>query len=453
MTKISAQINDLYQTKGRQSANAAFHRAQEENDLATVDLLELAVCATEYLDYATAETILRKLISNDSKNTQLRNRLANLLIRRGDFDAAQVELSIALENNAKSGETYFNLSQIKKLSASDPIIDRLESNLRSDDLTQNDEYASRLALGKFYDDIEQYDNAFKHFDTAKKMAPIEYNHNAHREYFERVKAACNSDLMEAKRGNGHNDKSPIFIVGMPRTGSSLLETLLAKNTGLVGIGERAEFPLVVHQMEQEMNAANGFADILPLVTSDILKKFGAQYISRTELLAPRMLYRIDKNLLNFHRCGLIDLYLPQATIIHSRRNIFDTCLSCYFQSLDPSMFSYSFSLENIAAYFSTYANLMSHWDRVMPDRIINVDYESVIKSPKEEIHAIVNNMDGVKTGGDEAAEIVATSSAWQARQPIYESSIERWRNYEAHLAPLFEALERHGVLSDQDTLH
>ena len=443
-----------YQTNGAIAAREIYRIEKSIRAVAVTDTVAVSEIAKDFHDYEFSESLLCGLIKEYPADIDTRNLLATTRIQKGDFDGAINELEAALAINDSSGKTYFNLAQICRASASDPMIDKMESLLRSADLTKNDEYAIHLALGKLYDDIGEYGDAFRHIDYAKQSAPIKYDHKAHTDFFKKIKRTFTAEVVLDKENESISNAEPVFIVGMPRSGSSLLEKLIANEPGYASIGERAEMSYTIFEMENELKAKHGYLDTIPSQSARDLQVFGMRYIEKLKNIAPDSRHKIDKNLLNFQRCGLIGLMLPTSTIIHSRRNIMDTCLSCYFQTLDPAMFPFSFSLESIGAYYSIYSDLMAHWDQVMPRKIIHVDYETVIENPDQAIKTIVGSPNrAAETNSPVSTGIVATASAWQARQPIYETSIERWKNYESYLDPLIQSLEKCGVLQTSNVIH
>ena len=416
-------------------------------------IAEIAALAFQFLDHETAKKASDALIARAPENLNYRNQYASILSRTGEFERAEEQLRQALAIDDKHANTYFNLSLIHKADAGDPMIARLEEFLRDPALSQADQYACRLALGKFYDDISEFDKAFACYDTAMRSPEIAYDHAEQIAFFEKIKSTFSRALFESNEGSGEASRAPVFFVGMPRSGSSLLETLLDRHPRIAALGERIELSILAEAIARS-TPKNNYLDSVPLLEADALKAYGADYCRRLSPLARGAERFIDKNLLNFQRAGLIHAILPQSTIIHTRRDPVDTCLSCYFQTLDPAVFPFTFDLSNIGQYYGLYADMMSHWAETIPDRIVDANYESLIEDPESAVNSLVENTglspaDAVDTKTASDNTIIATASAWQARQPIYDSSVRRWKSYEKHLGPLFEALEGAGVtLSD-----
>lgn len=423
--------------------------AMEAAKTATPDeLLSIGALAKEFSDFDAANAAYAQLVKLTPDNPDYRNLYAIALTQAGDFEAAAAQLSAALTTNAAHAHSYFNLSMIHRATSGDPIIAKLEDRLGAGNITPPDNYAFRLALGKFYDDAGDYDNAFIQFQNAKQSAKIPYDHAAQQTFFERLKTAFTPEALKNHAGAGDPSEAPIFIVGMPRSGSSLVEKLLARDKRIKALGERIEMTSVIEAMVSRLQGKEGYLKLLPTMTAEEFARCGADYCERLASLSNGAERFVDKNVLNYLRAGFINLILPEATIIHARRDPIDICLSCYFQTFDPAIFPFTFDLSDIGKYYALYADLMSYWDSVMPDRIAHIDYENVIADPDGSITKLIEKTKLSSplqlVAGDSKDTMIATSSAWQARQPIYETSIKRWKNYEKHLAPLLGALKKSG---------
>lgn len=446
MTDIVQKTRSTYaQGKPSEAQNIAMEAAKT----ATPDeLLSIAALAKEFSDFDAANAAYAQLVKLTPDNPDYRNLYAMTLTQAGAFEAATTQLNEALTANAAHAHSYFHLSMIHRATTGDPIIARLEDHLRGDNIPPPDNYAYRLALGKFYDDTGDYDNAFIQIQKAKQSAKIPYDHSAQQAFFERLKTAFTPDAMESHAGVGNQSEAPIFVVGLPRSGSSLIEKLLARDKRITALGERIEMTSVIEVLVSRHRSKEGYLKLLPNMTADEFAECGADYCDRLASLSNGAERFIDKNLFNFLRAGFINLTLPKATIIHARRDPIDTCLSCYFQTLDPAIFPFTFDLSDMGKYYALYADLMAYWDSVMPDRVIHIDYEDVVADPDGSITKLIEetklSCPLQLDDGDTKESMIATSSAWQARQPIYGTSVKHWKNYEKHLSPLLEALENSG---------
>ena len=446
MTNIIEQTKESYARgnplEARQKALNGISAASEN------DLLTLGAITRAYSDFTAANEIYAQLIKLAPTNPDNRNLYATTLSQLGVFDEAEAQLREAIAINEKHAPSYFNLSLIHVAGDGDPLIGNAENFLANEQLSPGDQYAFRLSLGKFYDDLGAFDQAFGHYDAAMKSAAIQYDHAAFEKFFANIKSAFSKDALKESAGKGYPSTAPIFMVGMPRSGSSLLANLLEKDASVAGVGERTEMPAIIHEVAQRAEAQGDYLKEAGQSEKDEYSFYGAEYCRRVEPLANGADHFIDKNLMNFQRLGFIHRALPNAKIINARRDAVDTCLSSYFQTFDPSQFPFTFDLKALGQYYGLYADLMNHWRSVMPDAIIDVDYESVASDPKGVIQALTPQL-GIKAkagaGESDDQSIVATASAWQARQPVYDTSVKRWKNYEKHLGPLLAALDEAGI--------
>ena len=410
-------------------------------------LIAASILCKEFLDFSSAQSLLEHLVSGTSRDSATENRLAVLLTQTGKFDEARERLLRLLEIDGDFGQTYFNLAQIYRATANDPLIVAIENRLKKTPLEKSDEYPCRLALGKLYDDIGEYDLAFAQIQQAKAMPTVPYPHDAQMQYFEKVKEAFSKDFVLAHSAEKSAEKRAIFLVGLPRTGSTLLEKLLAEHQGVASLGERAELSNITMEIARSRSSNENYLPVIGDLSSDELKSYGERYYERVKCLAPTATTTVDKNLVNFLRVGLIDVAFNDALTINCLRNPLDTCLSCYFQALDPAIFAFSFDLENLGKFYGGHQSLMDHWRTVLTNPMLEINYEDVIADTAKQIARISEHLPA--STDEEAAEMkesaIVTSSAWQARQPVYESSINRWKNYEAHLGPLLAALDDAGV--------
>jgi hypothetical protein len=245
--------------------------------------------------------------------------------------------------------------------------------------------------------------------------------------------------LAARRDAGYRSPKPVFIVGFPRCGSTLLEEKLSGHPEIAALGERPEFQKILRLIGKNHPTRPQYPDWAPDLPAPALERFGRHYVETFENRHPSAHRLIDKNLGNFLSVGLVKAMLPDASVIHCRRNPIDSCLSCYFMKMPPEH-AYKITLRSLGHYYRRYADLMDHWRAVGID-ITTVQYEVFLENPDAEYARVLKAI-----GLDDSRELVrrarpiATSSAFQARQPVYKTSVGRWRNYEKHLGPLIEAL-------------
>jgi hypothetical protein len=266
-----------------------------------------------------------------------------------------------------------------------------------------------------------------------------FDASAWRAHVARLREVFNAAYFAERTGLGFRGEKPVFIVGMPRCGSSLLENRLARHPRVAALGERPDIGRLVRNADKNHPYAP-YPEWAARLSGADLASMGRAYVEEFAERHPAALRLIDKNLLNHRFIGLIRPILPDATIIHCRRDPLDTCLSCYFQRFRVDH-DYKFSLQGLGAYYRAYASLMTHWAEAAGG-IIDADYEAFVENPDTEYERILKavRLDPAPLAPEPPVRHIQTASAFQARQPVSRSSIGRWRRYKKHLGPLIEAL-------------
>ncbi len=308
--------------------------------------------------------------------------------------------------------------------------------------------AQRTLLGyaaaKTCMDIKQHDAAFAHLERAKSASRARYDMAQHEARQKRLTGLFNPGFLQSRSCWGEASELPVFIVGMPRSGTSLAEQILSSHPEVHGAGELNYMHDIANELLFSLGDAAMFAGkVVGLAPADA-KALAASYLARLGALAPGTPRRItDKMPHNFTFLGLVALLLPRARVIHMRRNPLDNCFSIY-ANMFSATHAYADDLATLGRYYRAYAALMQYWQRVLPGMILDVQYEDLVADQE----AVTRRMlDFIGLEWHPAcleffanARSVSTISRWQVRQPIYKSSIERWRPYERHLGPLIDAL-------------
>jgi hypothetical protein len=277
-----------------------------------------------------------------------------------------------------------------------------------------------------------------------KRSQIVYDEAGTLRQFQRIQAAFTPDLLRKNAGVGDPSTLPIFVVGMPRSGTTLIEQILASHPKVFGAGELMDLDHVVTGLRDASGAPTIFPEIVTEMTGDMLRQAGLRYLDRVSSAAPNMERIVDKMLMNFRFIGLIYLVLPNARIIHVRRDSIDTCFSCY-SLLFTGTQSYAYDLAELGRYYCAYEGLMDHWRKILPHGfMLEVRYENVVDDLEGEARRII---DYCGLAWDEAClrfygtqRPVLTASAAQVRRSIHRHSIGRWQPYGRMLQPLVEAL-------------
>jgi tetratricopeptide (TPR) repeat protein len=354
------------------------------------------------------------------------HNLAGLLsVQQGDLtDAARrYRRALACEPDPSF---YVNLADLAGDGGEISAMERLVADAHDDEAR----LPLHFALGKAYEDCGDSGKAFQHYQAgnALKRRTLDYDEERELSGMARTEQTFSAEFMARLSGRGDASDVPIFILGMPRSGSTLIEQILASHPGVHGGDERPDFP-----------------ELLGAFDGTDYRALGAAYLRRCRALAPAAARVTDKLPGNFLHAGAIHLALPNARIIHSRRDPADTCLSC-FTKLFRSEQAYTYELGELGRYYRAYARLMAHWRAVLPASVfVEVDYEAVIADPETQTRRLLAHCglawDPACLAFHETRREVRTASAVQVRRPIYRDSIGRWRRYGPLLAPLLSELE------------
>jgi tetratricopeptide (TPR) repeat protein len=354
-----------------------------------------------------------------------------------------LERAIALDPDRAQG--YYSLARTGYYKDIEhKHIYHIKTLLRSPKIDAPERSLFNFTLGDVCDQLGLWDQAFAHFDAGNEVRRRNTNINIKRfkrrideriiifnkEYFYGVANSSPSTL----------GRSLIFIVGMPRSGSTLVEQILASHPSVYVGGERADIPLLVTKLQSEL--AGSYPASIRQLQPELASRLATEYLASVKELAGGRDRFVDKGLANFVELGLIITLFPGARIVHCRRNPADTCLSCFTNNL--VQIGFSCDLNAAALVYREYERMMSHWHSVLPGRILDVRYEDVVRSPEPEIRKLLAFCDlswePACLSHHRTKRVVLTASANQVRLPIYGTSVGRWRRYEAHLGGLIKVL-------------
>ncbi len=380
------------------------------------------------------------------------NNMGNVLKELGKLDEAQAAYLEALRLEPSIAGVYVNLADSKKFAHGDPHLAAMEElAAKIDGLSKTDRMQLDFGLGKAYADLKDHDRSFRHLlaGNAAKRSTIAYGEQATFALFDRIEAQFARDLIAAKSGAGDPSTLPIFVIGMPRSGTTLVEQIIASHPAVYGAGELQTFNDVVLTVRGPEGNSLPYPDFVPALDGGPLRQIGARYLALVRAIAAKRgrpdAERItDKMPSNYYFAGLIHLALPNAKIIHTIRDPVDTCISC-FSKLFSAEQNHTYDLGELGRYYQRYERLMAHWRRVLPPgRILDVRYEDVVTDVEQQARRIIAYCGLPWTDRclsfHETDRPVRTASATQVRQPIYASAVGRWRVYEPHLGPLLDAL-------------
>jgi len=369
---------------------------------------------------------------------QAYNNLGVILQECGLPDEAAKQFRTALKYDPKRAETYFNLSRTTRYHQENDDVVRILGLLKQPQLHPDERAKLHFALGKIYDDLKQYDNAFAHYQQANQYSAASFDPAQFSHFIDELCSTFTRDFFQQHRYFGNADQRPTFIVGMPRSGTTLVEQILSSHSLVYGAGE-LDYMNTVASAIPRLTGSNKLAEAYQQFDRDLSFQIARDYLHNIQQLAPEAAIFIDKAPLNFLHLGFIALIFPNAHIIHVQRHPIDTCLSCYFQNFNQQH-AYASSLDSLAQFYQQYQRLMQHWQQHLPLSMHHVNYEDLISHTENQTRTLIDflQLDWENNCLDyhRQARRVSTASSWQARQPIYKHSMARWKHYEKYLQPL-----------------
>lgn len=375
--------------------------------------------------------------------------LASALLETGDTVAAEKHLRECLRLNPRSPKVLSTLVANDLYRDADPRAEELRSLLADPKLGPSDAAHIHYTLGRLLDRAGSYDDAFLHFREANAIrnelsrnTNEEFNPTAHSRLVDRIIACFTPEWIERHRGLGLDTEELVFVVGMPRSGSSLVEQILSHHPEAAGVGELRDLPRMLEALPRRLGTDDPYPDCLGQMDPAMFRRLGEEYLTRVHELAGPARRITDKMLVNFLHLGLIAVLFPRARVVHCRRDPLDTCVSCFMQIFRG--LSFTLDLENLGRYFKDYERVMAHWRTVQPLPMLEVVYEELVADVESGSRRLVEfcglPWDERCLRFYENPRVVRTVSKLQVRQPVYTSALGRWRRYAAHLAPLRKAL-------------
>lgn len=372
---------------------------------------------------------------------------ADLLERMADYDGADKilkRLKKEKQMTALAASVFSHLC--RRFGTCEEAIKHLEKCLEAPQYNIMEKQMMRFDMGRLLDKLERYDDAFQWYREANETVVVPCSIEKDEKFRDEITGFFSEQVMQSLPRADTGSQRPIFILGMPRSGTSLTEQILASHPDVYGAGELAEVKKITKNMEasRKNKPIASYIDVIAELTQQDMNKYAHQYLDSIAKLDAEALHVTDKMPHNFLHIGVISLLFPDARIIHCRRNPLDNALSIYFQSFSWTH-DYAINLADIGRFYKVYESFMRHWEKVVDIPIMTVQYEDMVED-QETISRKLIEFCGLEWNdkildfhGSERA--IATASYDQVRQPIYKTSRERWRNYEKHLGPLIEALE------------
>src|SRR6185437_12774999 len=353
----------------------------------------------------------------------------------------------ALSMEPRLGEAWWSLANLKTFGFSDADVRAMRQQLAREDLSDEDRLHFEFALGKALEDAASYEESFTHYaaGNALRRSQHGYDPEENARFVRRSKQLLTREFFAARAGGGADTRDPIFIVGLPRAGSTLIEQILASHPLVEGTMELPQLPNIARKLAGPKQEEEGtFLKRLAALTRDELRALGESYLAETRVMRKTGTpFFIDKMPNNFLYVGLIHLILPNAAIIDARRHPLGCCFSCFKQHFARGQW-FSYGLEDLGRYYRDYVDLMAHLDEVLPGRITRVFYENVVEDTETEVRRLLAAcrlpFDPGCLRFHENERAVRTASSEQVRRPIFRDGVEQWRHYEPWLEPLKQTL-------------
>ena len=365
------------------------------------------------------------------------------LLELGRAEEAVSALRSALREDPRSAAAYTLLARAHKFRPEDPEPEAVERLLQDAGLRVSDRIQLTFAAAKMADDLGDYDRAMSRLKEANRMRTAVAAPDYYRKKVDAIVRVFTKAFFAERAGWGHRSELPIFIVGMPRSGTTLTEQILASHPMVFGAGELETLTHLAADLRKEAGVEERYPELARRIGPDLAERFGARYVEEVAALAPEAARITDKMPHNYERLGLIALLLPNARVIHCRRDPRDTCVSCYMHQFQDQH-AYNRDLRALGLYYRQYERLMAHWREVLPRPPLEIQYEALVADLEGHTRRILEHCglpwDDRCLAFHETRRSVVTPSTWQVRQPLYSGSIGRWRRYERHLGPLLTAL-------------
>jgi tetratricopeptide (TPR) repeat protein len=392
--------------------------------------------------------VFRELLAQDPRKADLHLSIAHALKTLGSQSEAIESYQAAAAVRPSFGDAYWSLANLKTYRFTDAEIAQMRIQEEADATALVDRYHVCFALGKALEDRASYEESFRYYErgNAFKKSESRYSASSMERSLRLQASVCTREFFAARRGVGCDRPDTIFIVGLPRAGSTLLEQILASHSQVEGTMELADIPRLVQRINgrEQQDSKPRYPAMLPELSAERLRQFGEKFIVDTQVYRKGKPFFIDKMPNNFRHIGLIHLILPNAKIIDARREPMACCFS-NFKQLFASGQEFTYGLADIGRYYRSYVQLMEHWDTVLSGKVLRVEHEEVVENLEGSVRRILEFcglpfesqcLEFYKT-----ERSVRTASSEQVRQPIFKESLDQWRNFEPWLGPLKQEIE------------
>jgi len=394
-----------------------------------------------------AVSACQKAIAIDPLYEEAYKELGKAFADHGEIEMALAANRKALEVNPEYAKAYLALSRNKKFTEYDDDIGAIESLFAKKGISDEDSVHLAFALGKAYEDLGNFDKSMEYVTKATRLKRNSYDYSISesQEEFDRIKQVFSSDFFSNHHDSGDPDRTPIFILGMPRSGTSLVEQILASHPDVYGAGELKDLGKVLGSIKT--SAKERQSGIIPAELLELddraFADLGKQYITRIRKYSANAKFITDKMPHNFLYIGFVRAILPNARIIHCTRDPMDNCLSIFKTHL-KNVHGYADNMSELGQYYRMYLELMKYWRATLPEFVYDQSYEDLVRSQREQVSKLLQHCgldwDDACVDFHKTRRKVKTASNAQVRRPIYNDSVELWKRYEKQLEPLQAAI-------------
>lgn len=453
MTPDSAEahnnLGNALNDQGRtDEAESSYRQALSINDAIAEPHFNLGNILRHQDQQIAAERSYRRALEIEPNYLMALNNLGLCLKKQGRLEEASACFETAIAIKPDFLQSHCNLAPFRIYAADDAHLRLFEEQQHQlPTLPTTGRISYWFALGKMREDAGRYDDAFDAYAEGNRLQHAQYPHDEAREValIERLQTVFSAAFMASHPKPAYPDKAPIFIVGMPRSGTSLIEQILSTHPGIHGAGELNDLGDVVHSISAQADAG-AYPEIAGKLSTDEFRRLGDAYIARVWQLTPHAERITDKLPANFLHVGMIHLMLPHAKIIHAMRDPMDSCFSCYSRLFESNNLDFTYDLGTVGRYCTRYIQLMQHWHRVLPTgTVLDLRYEDMVADAEGQARRLLDYLD---LPWDERCldfhqnkRIVKTASIAQVRKPIYRSSVARWKHFETQLGPLLDIVK------------
>ena len=447
---VQVRLDYIQVLRKRQKFELALAQAQRLHEGAPDNPLFKSHYAIESMQtgsYDRALALFEEILESQPDDPLVLTSRGHALKTMGRHDEAVASYRRATDRKPDHGDAWYGLANLKTFKFLADETAAMEREEARGNLALADRIHLCFALGKAHEDAKRYSEAFAYYErgNALKCAQTRYTPEHMDEEFAAQKRHCSRALLDARVNGGHAAPDPIFIVGLPRAGSTLLEQILASHSQVDGTLELPNILSLAHRLRgrNKLNDRDRYPRILGEMSAADLEKLGAEYIETTRIHRAGAPFFTDKMPNNFRHIGLIKMILPNARIIDARREPMACCFSGFKQLFAEGQ-EFTYGLDEIGRYYRGYVDLMRHWDDVLPGEILRVEYEDVVADLESQVRRILDFCGLAFEAGcvdfHQTDRAVRTASSEQVRQPINSAGLEQWRHFEAHLDPLKAAL-------------